>query len=82
MEAFTTFRRILLSLGCVAPHPVTHVRPMGASVHYSGTLPACAEGGSMTTDGNGRSRDFRNLVVVDGSTFPSLPAKNLTNFGG
>ncbi len=38
---------------------------------------------SETTDGftcspNGRSHAFENLWVVDGSTFPFLPAKNLT----
>jgi choline dehydrogenase-like flavoprotein len=31
-----------------------------------------------TTDPLGRSRDFENLWIADGSTFPSLPAKNLT----
>ena len=72
------FREILSTLGCVAPKAMTHVRPMGASVHYSGTLPMSADPRPMTVDQHGKSRDFDNLYVVDGSIFPSLPAKNLT----
>jgi choline dehydrogenase-like flavoprotein len=37
-----------------------------------------AEGGDFTTDASGRCRPFENLIVADGSTFPALPAKNLT----
>jgi choline dehydrogenase-like flavoprotein len=50
---------------------------MGGSVHYSGTLPMSASGDGAT-DANCRSREFSNVYVVDGSTFPFLPAKNLT----
>jgi choline dehydrogenase-like flavoprotein len=57
---------------------MTHIRPMGASVHYAGTLPMSTAGGSLTTTPNGRSRDIPNLHLVDGSTFCFLPAKNLT----
>ena len=32
----------------------------------------------LTTSRDGRSRDFDNLFFVDGTTFPFLPAKNLT----
>ena len=73
------FRRALMALGCVAPPPMTRTRPMGASVHYAGSFPMTAEtGGDWTTDPFGRLRAFDNLYLVDGSTFPSLPAKNLT----
>jgi choline dehydrogenase-like flavoprotein len=72
------FRNFLLALGCVAPPNMTRMRPMGASVHYAGTLPMLAEGGDFTTDASGRCRPFENLIVADGSTFPALPAKNLT----
>jgi choline dehydrogenase-like flavoprotein len=51
---------------------------MGASVHYAGTLPMSREGGALTTTADCRSLDFPNLIVADGSTFPFLPAKNLT----
>jgi choline dehydrogenase-like flavoprotein len=71
-------RRCLWKLGALAPAPMTHVRPMGASVHYAGTLPMCPGGGSLTTSAQGRSHDIPNLHLVDGSTFCSLPAKNLT----
>jgi choline dehydrogenase-like flavoprotein len=70
--------RALRKLGCLVPPGMSHRRPMGASVHYSGTLPMAASGGRFTTTPDGRSRDFENLWIVDGSTFPFLPAKNLT----
>ena len=35
-------------------------------------------GGRWSTTPEGRSREFPNLILADGSTFPSLPAKNLT----
>ena len=72
------FRRILRSLGCVAPAAMSHVRPMGASVHYAGTVPMTAGTDRLTADETCRSREFENLYFVDGTTFPSLPAKNLT----
>jgi choline dehydrogenase-like flavoprotein len=73
-----TFRKLLRRLGCIAPRLMTRVRPMGASVHYAGSVPMCTEGGSRTATPTCRSRDFENLWFVDGTTFPSLPAKNLT----
>lgn len=72
------FRKALFVLGCLAPKGMMHVRPMGASVHYAGVLPMTRDGDRFTVDSLGRSRAFANLVVADGSTFPSLPAKNLT----
>lgn len=71
-------RRALRSLGCVAPRAMVHVRPMGASVHYAGTLPMTTEDGPHSATPECRIRGFRNLYVVDGATFPFLPAKNLT----
>lgn len=72
------FREFLFALGCVAPPHMTRLRPMGASVHYAGTLPMLANGGDLTTDRTGRVRPFANLIAADGATFPALPAKNLT----
>lgn len=71
-------RKALWKLGCVIPPGMVHVRPMGASVHYAGTLPMSRRSASWTTTEHGQSRDFENLFIVDGSTFPYLPAKNLT----
>lgn len=71
-------RRVLRRLGAFAPRSMAHVRPMGASVHYAGTLPYSANGGDLTLDAAGRLRPFRNLYVADGSALPSLPSKNLT----
>jgi len=51
---------------------------MGASVHYAGTIPMQRDRAPHTTNPNGRSHDYPNLVLADGATFPFLPAKNLT----
>lgn len=77
-KALRRLRGVLFRLGAIVPPGMTHVRPMGASVHYAGTLPASPSPRRFTTDLDGRSYDFQNLWVVDGSVFPALPAKQLT----
>jgi len=72
------FRKLLSKLGCVAPPSMTHVRPMGASVHYAGALPMSETPAPLTCSRQCRSHDFENLYFVDGTTFPFLPSKNLT----
>jgi choline dehydrogenase-like flavoprotein len=76
--AIDRVRMTLLRLGCIVPPRMLHVRPMGASVHYAGTLPMSSQPGGHTTDSLGRSHTFENLVIADGATFPFLPAKNIT----
>ena len=71
-------RGALRRLGCVVPPGMTHVRPMGASVHYAGTIPMATSGAPCTATAECRSADFHNLFFVDGTTFPFLPAKNIT----
>ncbi len=71
-------RKALRKLGCLVPPGMAHVRPMGASVHYAGTVPMTSSPREWSTDENCRSRDFENLFFVDGTSFPFLPAKNLT----
>jgi choline dehydrogenase-like flavoprotein len=71
-------KQALWKLKCVVPPRMAHVRPMGASVHYSGTIPMSAQKSSLTTSEWCQSHDFDNLYIVDGSTFPFLPAKNIT----
>jgi choline dehydrogenase-like flavoprotein len=71
-------KRVLRALNCYVPPGMMHVRPMGASVHYAGLLPMSAARGRWTTSPHGQSHDFDNLFVADGTTFPFLPAKNLT----
>lgn len=66
------------ALGAPLVPGMTHIRPMGSSVHYAGTLPMSDTPGPLRVDRTGRSHDFGNLYVADGSVFPSLPAKNLT----
>lgn len=72
------FRKILRKLGCIAPAAMTRPRPMGASVHYAGTLPMSESPAPLTCSKDCRSHDFENLYFVDGTAFPALPAKNLT----
>ena len=76
-EALGRVRKALRLLGCMVPPGMQHVRPMGASVHYAGMIPMAPDG-RFTTDANGRSRDWENLWIADGATFPFLPAKNIT----
>jgi choline dehydrogenase-like flavoprotein len=72
------FRKILWKLRCIAPPQMTHVRPMGASVHYAGTIPMSATPRPLTCSPACRSHDFSNLYFVDGATFCALPSKNVT----
>jgi choline dehydrogenase-like flavoprotein len=76
--AIARFRKILWKLGCFAPSGTIHVRPKGASVHYAGTLPMSVERAPLACSPDCRSHDVENLWFVDGTAFPSLPAKNLT----
>jgi choline dehydrogenase-like flavoprotein len=71
-------KKALWKLGCVVAPGMIHVRPMGASVHYAGTVPMSTERISLTTSPHGLSHDFNNLYFADGTTFPFLPAKNIT----
>ena len=77
-SALGRIRSALFRLGCVVPPGTAHVRPMGSSVHYAGTLPMSEEPTPLTVSPDCRSHDFENLYLVDGSTFPFLPAKNIT----
>jgi choline dehydrogenase-like flavoprotein len=77
-QALKRVKNALWSLRCVVPPGMAHQRPMGASVHYAGTLPMTRAAAPLTTTEHCESRDFSNLFLVDGATFPFLPAKNLT----
>jgi len=77
-SAIRRVKRALRRLGSVVPPGMTRVLPKGASVHYAGTLPMSTTPGRFTCTPECRSRDFPNLYITDGATFPFLPAKNLT----
>lgn len=77
-QALRRVKRALLKLGCLVPPRKIHIRPMGASVHYAGTLPMSASQRPYTVSPYCQSHDFDNLHIVDGTSFPFLPAKNLT----
>ena len=51
---------------------------MGASVHYAGMLPMSRTAGEHTVSETCESHAVKNLYLVDGATFPFLPAKNIT----
>jgi len=71
-------RRALRRLGSWVLPGLVRVLPMGASVHYAGTLPMTTDSTPLAVDPGCRSWDFPNLYVVDGAVLPKLPAKNLT----
>jgi choline dehydrogenase-like flavoprotein len=73
--ALAALRRMLLRLGCVAPSPMTRWRPMGASVHYAGTLPMTRDGGALSCDADGRLRGLPGAWVVDGACFRRCPRR-------
>ena len=77
-QALRAIKRSMKQLGCFVLPGLTHTRPMGASVHYAGTLPMSRVERPLTCSSDCRSHDFDNLYFVDGTTFPFLPAKNLT----
>lgn len=77
-QSIRMIRKALRKLGCIVPPGMVHIRPMGASVHYAGTLPMSRKKSPFTTSAHCQSHDFENLFIVDGTTFPFLPAKNVT----
>jgi len=76
-DTIRTMRKALRSLGCEVPPGMLKILPNGSSVHYAGTIPMNKQS-AFSCDSQCRSTEFRNLFIADGSTFPSLPAKNLT----
>ena len=55
------------------------VRPgHAASAHFAGTLPMTNRDEPLSTDRDGLLRGTKQVYVVDGSVFPSLPSKGLT----
>ena len=69
-------KKALRGIGCFVL-PGLHIRPKGASVHYAGTLPMSTTAPYKTSQ-YCQSEQFPNLYIVDGTTFPFLPAKNIT----
>ncbi len=76
--AVKRIKKFIGALGGIVPPGQSHERPMGASVHYSGTLPMSTEAKPHTLTENCRSHELENLYFVDGASFPFLPSKNLT----
>ena len=57
-------KRAFLKLGCLVPPGVTHIRPMGASAHYVGTIPMTTKDMPYTLSEHCQSHDFENLFIV------------------
>jgi choline dehydrogenase-like flavoprotein len=71
-----SFMRALRDLGA---WPIKRVRPpLGASIHYAGTLPFEDGDRPLHLDRSGRLHGTRCVYVADGSGFTYLPAKGLT----
>jgi choline dehydrogenase-like flavoprotein len=77
-KGYSIARRFMARLGAPLVPGMTHIRPMGASVHYSGTLPMSIERKPWAVSPACQSYDISNLFIVDGAVMPFLPAKNLT----
>ena len=76
--AVRAVKRALGALGCFVPPGMTRVLPRGTSVHYAGTMPMSVTPGANTCSPECTSHAFENLKIVDGASFPFLPAKNHT----
>lgn len=77
-KAVKTVKGFLWGLRCIAPPGMVQIRPMGASVHYSGTIPMSSKKELHTVSKYCQSNEFPNLYIIDGTTIPRLPAKNIT----
>lgn len=77
-KALRSVKKALLRLGCVVAPGTVRVRDKGLSVHYAGTLPMSTTPRRHGTTPVCESHDYKGLYIVDGSTFPFLPAKNIT----
>ena len=77
-KAVIKFRRFFRALGAPFVPGMTKIRSIGQVEHYSGTLPMSRTKKAWAVSDNCQSYDIPNMFVVDGSTFPFLPAKNIT----
>jgi choline dehydrogenase-like flavoprotein len=77
-EAEKTLIPAFRKIGFYSAAALCQYPPMGASIHYAGTLPMRNSPGRYELYPDGRLHGSRNIYVVDGACFPRLPAKNLT----
>jgi choline dehydrogenase-like flavoprotein len=77
-KAVKTVKGFLWGLRSIVPPGMVQIRPMGASVHYSGTIPMSSKKEPLTVSKYCQSSEFPNLYIIDGTTIPRLPAKNIT----
>lgn len=72
-------RAILRGFRRLGASAIKRVHPgHGSSIHYAGTIPMTRDGRDLTCDADGRLAGTRAVHLIDGSTFPYLPAKGLT----
>jgi choline dehydrogenase-like flavoprotein len=75
-EREKAFLHILRRIGA---WPLKRVRPpLGASIHYGGTIPRRDGNAAFSVDETGRLSGSHSVFVADGSSFTFLPAKGVT----
>ncbi len=75
-ESEKKITRAFRKLGCYA---LKRIYPgHGSSIHYGGSLPMSKDEETLTSRVDGSISGTKNVYVVDGSGFPTLPAKGLT----
>ena len=72
--------KVLRKMGFWSARFLVRYAEGGSSFHYAGTLPMREAGDSVgfSTDPFGRLNRCKHVYVVDASSFPVLPAKNLS----
>jgi choline dehydrogenase-like flavoprotein len=70
--------RLFLKSGLISAYPLCKYPAAGNSFHYAGTLPMKDDPTYFQTDPFGKLFGYKNVNIVDGSVFPTLPSKNLT----
>src|SRR5690606_14624470 len=74
----STLVRELWRLGAVTHRRLAQFAPPGWGFHYAGCFPMRRDPQRFETHTDGRLWDSRRVRLIDGSVFPSLPAKNLS----
>jgi choline dehydrogenase-like flavoprotein len=71
-------RRSLGPIGLVPLSPLAETAPPGGGYHYGASIPMSTSPGFGECDTLGRPSATRNIHVVDGSCFPSVPGGAIT----
>ncbi len=78
LESLSELFQVFRMLGAWSHSKLIVRVPPGHSIHYAGTLPMSEDDAPYTCNVRGKLSGTHSVFVVDASTFPSLPAKNLS----